>query len=379
MYYFNQAAGGLSHDSVIAAITQHLQAEQTIGSYRAAHAAQAQLQTLYRHIADLLHCAPSEIALTTGNSHGWNSVVASFPWQPGDKVLVTPGEWGGNLAMLQQLERRHGIEVITLPNHAQGGFDLAALQQRLQADPRIRMLCLTWLPANGSCLYPAAAIGALCAQYGVVYVVDAAQAVGHLPVDVQALQCDALSAPGRKWLCGPRGTGLLYVHPRLLAQLQPVTVDHRSCPIGSQGAQLRTDTLVLESSEHSFALRMGLKAALEQALTAGWPARWQAIAHQAQQLRQGLQAMPHVQLHDADDSVATCGIVCFSVAGLDATAVQAQLQAQGVDIAVHAPPFTPLDSQARQLPSVARAAVSATTGDSDVHALLQAVRQLRPV
>lgn len=376
MHYFNQAAGGLSHDSVIAAVTQHLQAEQAIGSYRAAQAAQVQLQTLYGHIADLLHCAPNEIALTTGNSHGWNSVVASFPWQRGDKVLVTQGEWGGNLAMLDQIQRRYGIEVVTLSQHAQGDLDLTALQQRLQTDTRIRMLCLTWLPANGSCLYPAAAIGALCAQYGVTYVIDAAQAVGHIPVDVQALQCGALSAPGRKWLCGPRGTGLLYVHPRLLAQLQPVTVDHRSCPMTSQGGKLRTDTLVLESAEHSFALRMGLKAALEHALETGWAARWQTIAHHAQQLRQGLQAMPHIQLHDSDDSVAQCGIVCFSVAGLDAATVQTQLQAQGIDIAVHAPPFTPLDSQDRQLGSVARASVGATSSDAGVQALLQAVHDL---
>lgn len=65
--------------------------------------------------------------------------------------------------------------------------------------------------------------------------IDAAQALGHIPVDVQALQCDALTAPGRKWLCGPRGTGVLYIRSSFLPQLRPMVVDHRSCPITAQG------------------------------------------------------------------------------------------------------------------------------------------------
>ncbi len=257
MIFLNHAANGLMPNSTVQAITDYLHAEQQRSPHLAELDAAPQLQQLYPLLAELLGSQPQDIALTSGNSHGWTAVVGAMPWQAGDKVLIAPGEWGGNVSMLQHLQSRHGISVQTMPCLADGSLDLPTLELLLQTDQQIKLLALTWVPANGAIIYSAEAVGALCSQYKVTFVVDAAQALGHFPVDVQRLQCDALTAPGRKWINAPRGTGLLYVHPRLLPKLQPLVVDHQSRPITAEGAQLRSDARRFELSESAISLKLG--------------------------------------------------------------------------------------------------------------------------
>lgn len=374
MHYFNQAAGGLMPDSVLQAVTDYMQREQALGSYVAAQQTQPQLQQLYAQLAALLHCQPTDIALTTGNTHGWCAVVGALPLQAGDRVLVTPGEWGGNYALLLQLQARTGCVVETMPCTADGHIDLAALEAGLDAS--VQLIALTWMPANGSTVYDAQALCQLCARHGIPYIIDAAQALGHIPVDVQALQCDVLTAPGRKWLCGPRGTGLVYLKPGFAARLQPMTVDHVSCPITPTGPVLRQDARMLEQSESSVALKLGLLAALDTAQTAGWAQRFVAIAERARQLRSALADVPGLSLHSLAAAPADCGVVPFTLQGHTPAQVQQALLQCHIQVAASGMGFTPLDMQARDLSAVVRASVSAHTTDADIQALVQALQAL---
>ncbi|MEG3001269.1 MAG: aminotransferase class V-fold PLP-dependent enzyme [Comamonas sp.] len=374
MHYFNQAAGGLMPDSVLQAVSHYMQREQVQGSYLAAQQAQPQLQQLYAQLADLLHCQPTDIALTTGNTHGWCAVVGALPLAAGDRVLVTPGEWGGNYAMLLQLQARTGCVVETLPCTPDGAIDLPALEASL--DARVKLIALTWVPANGATVYDAHGLGQLCARHGIAYIVDAAQALGHIPVDVQALQCDVLTAPGRKWLCGPRGTGLVYMKPGFAARLQPMTVDHVSCPITPTGAVLRRDVRMLEQSEASMALKLGLLAALETAQTQGWAQRFATIAQRAAQLRTALARVPGLTLHSLPSAPASCGIVPFTLEGYTPAQVQQALQAQDIQVAASSMGFTPLDMQARGLTVVVRASIAWHSTEADIAALVSALKTL---
>ncbi|MDH1816054.1 aminotransferase class V-fold PLP-dependent enzyme [Comamonas aquatica] len=377
MHYFNQAAGGLMPDRVLQAVTDYMQREQALGSYVAAQQAQPQLQQLYAQLAALLHCQPADIALTTGNTHGWCAVVGALPLQAGDRVLVTPGEWGGNYAMLLQLQARTGCVVETMPCTADGYIDLEALEAGL--DARVQLIALTWVPANGSTVYDAQALGQLCARQGIPYIIDAAQALGHIPVDVQALQCDVITAPGRKWLCGPRGTGLVYLKPGFTARLQPMTVDHVSCPITPTGPVLHQDARMLEQSESSVALKLGLLAALDTAQAEGWVHRFAAIAERARQLRSALADVPGLRLHSLAAAPADCGIVPFTLQGHTPAQVQQALLQCHIQVAASCMGFTPLDMQARDLSAVVRASVSAHTTDADIQALVQALQALSAV
>ncbi|MDR2326002.1 MAG: aminotransferase class V-fold PLP-dependent enzyme [Acidovorax sp.] len=373
MHYFNQAAGGLMPDHVLQTVADYMLREQAIGSFLAAQQVQPQLQQLYARLAELLHCAPTDIALTTGNSHGWNAVVGALPLAAGDRVLVAPGEWGGNYAMLLQLSARTGCMVETMPCTPEGALDLVALEAQLE---RVKLIALTWVPANGSTVYDAHALGRLCARHGIAYVIDAAQALGHIPVDVQALQCDALTAPGRKWLCGPRGTGVVYLKPGFVEKLHPQVVDHLSCPITANGPLLRRDARVLEQSEASMALNLGLLAALDSAQAQGWSQRFAAIALRAKQLRTALAGVPGLTLQQLADAPTDCGILPFTLEGYTPAQVQQALLAQEIQVAASGMGYTPLDMQARGLATVVRASVAWHTSEADIAALTHALKQL---
>jgi selenocysteine lyase/cysteine desulfurase len=324
--------------------------------------------------ARLFNADPTEIALTGGNSPGWGAAFAAMaPWRAGDRILVGRHEWGGNLAAMRLKAQRAGATLETIPSDDSGCVDPQALEAML--DERVRLIALTWLPANGGLINPAAAIGSVARRHGIPYFVDAAQAVGQLPVDVAQIGCDVLSGAGRKALRGPRGTGLLYVRRDFLDQLTPAFVDTHSAPLGADGEPvLRQDAARLESAEASLALRCGLANALQEALDIGLPAIRARIAATAQALRTELAAIPGITV--LDQGRERSGLVSFNFADQDAVSVQRAMAAQGITIGSNGVPYTPLDMQARGLTQIARASVSYLTSDAEIDRLLEGLRAL---
>jgi cysteine desulfurase/selenocysteine lyase len=223
-------------------------------------------------------------------------------------------------------------------------------------------------------MHPAAAVGALAQAAGVPFVLDAAQAVGQLPVDVRQLGCDVLTAPGRKWLRGPRGTGLMYVRRGFLAQLIPRVVDQFSAPFSGNDYKLRGDTRRFETSEACIAARLGLRVAIRSALTLGMEAIEHQIIERAQTLRQKLAGIERLQLHDLGRRQS--GLVSFNIPGMPASEVRARLMSLGVEVGVNGVAFTPLDMQARGLTEIVRASPHLYTTDEDIDRLLAAVNGL---
>lgn len=372
--HFNHAGASLPSTATLEAIQAHLRREAEQGPMEAGVAARAQTDQARQLAARLLNAQPDEIALTGGNSPGWGAAFAALgPWRDGDRILVGRHEWGGNLAAMRLATQHTGATIETIPSDDSGCVDPAALQAML--DERVRLVALTWLPANGGLINPAAAIGRATRAAGVPYFIDAAQAVGQLPVDVAEVGCDVLSGAGRKALRGPRGTGLLYVRRDFLPRLTPAFVDTYSAPLGADGQpQLRGDAARFESAEASLALRAGLANALREALDIGLDAIRARIDTVAQALRAELTAIDGIEV--LDQGRERSGLVSFNLAGLEAGAVQRALAAQGITIGSNGVPYTPLDMQARGLAQIARASVSYLTRDDEIERLLDALRTL---
>lgn len=372
--HFNHAGASLPSSATLEAIRAHLWREATLGPMEAGVAAREQTERARLLAAQLLNAQPSEIALTTGNSPGWGAAFAALgPWRPGDRILVGRHEWGGNLAAMQLAAQRAGASIEAIPSDSSGAVDPNELAAML--DERVRLISLTWLPANGGLINPAAAIGQVARHHGIPYFVDAAQAVGQLPVDVTQLGCDVLSGAGRKALRGPRGTGLLYIRQDFLPSLTPAIVDTRSAPLDANDAPvLRNDAARFESAEASLALRCGLANALQEALAIGMENIRARIEGISQALRHQLAEIPGVTV--LDRGLERSGLVAFNVTGRDAISVQSSLAEQGIVIGSNGIAYTPLDMRFRGLKRIARASVSYLTTESEIDKLVSGIRAL---
>ncbi len=293
---------------------------------------------------------------------------ASF--SPGDRVLTSRAEYASNVIGLLQVARRTGARVEVIPDDDAGQLSVDALRTML--DERVRLIAISWIPTQGGLVNPAAAVGAVARDAGVPYLLDACQAVGQLPVDVDTLGCDFLSATGRKYLRAPRGTGLLYVRSSRLAGLEPPFLDvHAARWSAGDEVVMRDDARRFESWEHNVATRLGLGAAVDYALALGVDAIAARVVALAESLREQLRRVPTLTLHDLGRE--QCGIVTFTIEGVDVYDLAARLRAQGINISVSTIDFARYDFEARGLEAVARASVHYYNTEDELERLVAAI------
>jgi cysteine desulfurase / selenocysteine lyase len=376
LMHFNSAGASLLSDATISAMQSYLYLENELGPMEAARASTDQIAAIRQSAAQLIGAQTSEMAFMASGSIAWGMAFAALPaLRAGERVFVTRQEWGGNLATLQAAADRAGAKVELIPCYDNGLLDLAAFSALL--DARVRLICLTYLPANGGLLHDATGLGKLANAAGIPYFIDASQALGQLPIDVKALGCDVLKAAGRKYLRGPRGTALLYVRTEFQTQLSPVFVDVASAPITisshANKISLRADAGKFESAEQSLLLLHGLGSAIAQAQSLGVERIFARIQQLACSARAQLAECPGVQVCDLGIASKRSGLVSFNVAGMDAFALQKTLQAQRINIGAVAASYTPIDMQQRALPSVARLALHYFNTEAEIARLCAAL------
>src|SRR5262249_49316602 len=135
------------------------------------------------------------------------------------RIWVTTYEYAGNLIALQLLARRRHCELTVIPTQPDGDVDLEWMRTNL--DERVALVSVVHMPSAIGLVQPIEAVGAILAGSNAVYVVDACQTIGQLPIDVGAIGCHVLTAAGRKFLRGPRGTGFAVIRPDLWARISP--------------------------------------------------------------------------------------------------------------------------------------------------------------
>jgi selenocysteine lyase/cysteine desulfurase len=168
-------------------------------------------------LAQLVGSPPDQIVLGNSTSYGLHLVANGLDWQDGDEVLVIEGDYPATILPWQRLDRL-GVRVRPL---RPAGDLLSAAELTAAIGPRTRLLAVTWVDSFTGRTLDLHELGAVCRQAGVLFVVNASQALGARPLDVSATPVDAVVACGYKWLCGPYGTGFAWLHPDLLDRLRP--------------------------------------------------------------------------------------------------------------------------------------------------------------
>lgn len=368
------SGAGLMPKAVTAAMCEHLALEQQMGGYEAHAAKAAELDAVYDDVAGLLNALPEEIALVENATVGWCQAFYALPLSAGDRVLTCEAEYAANYVAFLQRKKRDGIEIDVVPSTASGELDVQAMEQMI--DERVKLIAITWIPTNGGLVNPAEAVGRIARERGIPYLLDACQAVGQMPVDVQALQCDFLSATGRKFLCGPRGTGFLYVRKPWLSRLEPAMIDHFAAPwVSRDRYELRDDARRFETWENAYVLRAGLGAAVRHAMNLGLD-KIQARAWElARYAREALSDIDGATLRDIGQQ--QCAIVSLTIDGLDPASTVQSLRRQQINIGSSQPSSTRLDSEHRQLPALLRVAPHYYNTQEEIDLLVSALKTLK--
>ena len=369
--HLNNAGSALMPQPVLDAVVAHLELEARIGGYEAHDANAEAIDRFYTATAELIGAAPEEIAFVSSATRAWDMAFYSFRFERGDRILTSVADYISNYLAFLQTAERTGAEVVTVPNDEHGQLSVDALRDAV--DERVKLIAVTHVPTNGGLVNPVAEVGAVAREAGIPYLVDACQAAGQLPLDVDAIGCDALSATGRKFLRGPRGTGFLYVRAELLERLDPPLIDMRAADwVAPDRYELRRDGRRFEEWEQDYAGKVGLARAIDYALELGVEAIWGRVHELGVRLREQLAELDGVTLRDVGEE--RCAIVTFDVAEVPADHVMETLRRRGINVSVSATSSAVIESLERDLPDLVRASPHYYNTEEELGRLVESVR-----
>ena len=371
--HFNNAGSSLMPRPVLDATVSYLNLEAQIGGYEAADQQEAQIERFYSAAAELLNCDPDEIAFIENATRAWDMAFYAIPFQLGDRILTARAEYASNVIAFLQMAEQRGVSVEVIPSEETGELSVSALREMM--DEHVKLIAMTHVPTNGGLVNPAAEVGQVAQEAGVLYLLDACQSVGQMPVDVQAIGCDMLSTTGREYLRGPRGTGFLYVRREVIPVLEPPMLDlHAAQWTAPDQFITRDDARRFENWETNYAGKVGLTTALEYAMGWGLDAIYARVRELASSLRACLRDIPGVTVTDI--GTEQCGIVTFMVAGHPASDIQQTLSRQAIHVTTSSTSSTRFDMEARGLTLIVRASVHYYNDEAEIARFCAAIREI---
>jgi selenocysteine lyase/cysteine desulfurase len=371
--HLNNAGSALPPAIVTDAVVDHLRREELIGGYEAHAEAADRIEAVRDSAATLVGGRPDQIALLESATAAWSRALTAIaftrPLYEGDRILVSSAEYASNVLPLMQLAMRNGARVEFLPDNADGTVDVDAFAGLLDTD--VAIVAVNHCPSQNGLVNDVTALGAILRETDTWYLVDACQSVGQLPVDASAIGADFLSATGRKFLRGPRGTGFLYASDAALDELEPFPLDLHSATWTDDGYEVQESARRFEYWEKSYAGLLGMGAAIDYALDCGIEELSSRIAELAQYARDGLEMIPGVHVHDRGR--VRSGIVTLTRDGSTAAALAAHVKASGVNVSLSTPDYARRDFDTHGLDGLVRVSPHAYNTTDEIDRLLAIV------
>lgn len=298
--------------------------------------------TLKSTLSRLLHCQPEDLALVQSTTSGLLAIALCVPWQAGDAIVLTEGEFPANVTPWQQVAARFGLEIQWLPQPLPEEMPmwLEGLRETL-AQTRARVVTVSAVQFQTGLAMPLQEIGEICHEFGAELCVDAVQAVGAVPLDLHKLPIDYLAAGAHKWMNAVEGAGFVYISPRVVHNLRPTWAGWLSHEDGLgfllRGAgHLRHDRPIRQSADFleignvsslSFA---AMGAAADTLESLGIPEIFAHVQPILDALENGLTARGFVSLRARDPHLRSCTLAMRTPADVDVLDLQHQLADLGV-------------------------------------------------
>ncbi len=362
--HLNNAGAGLASRATLEAMIEYLRFEADRGGYEAAVAVTPRREAVRASAATLLHCATDEVVVTGSDTQAWTKAIWGLlvggGVRRGQRILVDRMAYDSHYLGLLQIAGLAGAAIEVVPSLGDGSLDLGALAGLLGDRPagaaaeQVALVAVTHVGTHRGLVNPVAEAGAVCRRAGVPYFLDACQSVGQLPVDVAAIGCDVATATGRKWLRGPRGTGLLFVRSDFAERLAPPGIGWSAAPWeDADHYRLRPGAERFVEFEVPVAAHLALGVAIDHTLALGVDIIAERVGILAEQLRADLVAIPGVAVHDGGTRRA--GIVTFTVDGQGPAEVATRATEAGINLSVSDAPWARLDMVAPHPTTTVRA------------------------
>ncbi|GAA4468694.1 aminotransferase class V-fold PLP-dependent enzyme [Phytohabitans houttuyneae] len=373
--HFNNSGCGLLARPVLDTMVDHLTLEASIGGYEASAARAASVREFYQQLAALINTSPDNIAFAGSSTHAYATALSSIPFEPGDVILTTRDDFISNQIAFLSLRKRFGVRVVHAPDLPGGGVDVAAMAGLMRRH-RPRLVAATHVPTNSGLVQPIAEIGRHCRELDLLYIVDACQSVGQLPLDVAEIGADFLAATCRKFLRGPRGSGFLYVSDRVLSgEYEPLFIDMHGARWTAPEQYEPVDTAArFEEWEFPYATVLGCAAATRYARGVGIDAIAARSPALGARLRDGLAAIPGVRVLDRGPQL--CAVVTFAIDNWLPQPFKAAMDARRVNSALSFREFAQFDFGDKDVDWALRLSPHYYNTESEVDTVVAAVGEL---
>lgn len=373
--HLNNAGASLMPDRVTKSITDHITLEAGVGGYEASALKANEVKEFYGQAAKLLNCKASNIAFTASATDAYTRALSSIPFKTGDVILTSNDDYISNQIQFLSFQKRFGIRVERIRNAPEGGIDLNDLDNKLKT-LHPRLLSITHIPTNSGLVQPVKEIGDIVGRYETWYLLDACQSMGQMKLDVTELKCDFLSACNRKFLRGPRGTGMLYVSDKALeGGLEPLFIDMRGAEwIEKDVYKQQEGAMRFEDWEFPYALVLGSCHAIEYCLQIGEERIQYRVRELSNYLRKKLESIDTVRVLDRGPELG--GLVTFNANGSEPVYLVQQLLERKINVVPSYRKFAVIDFGEKNVNWAIRASPHYFNTFDEINQFVEAVSEI---
>jgi len=309
--FLNSASASLMPKTVVEKITEYLKEELKIGGYAVQDNQAKKIEEFYFKASKLINAQPHNLAFTHDATDAYIKALSSIVFEPNDVIITTDDDYGSNQIQFISLQKRFGIQIKRIKILENGDLDLSNFMELVDHHTP-KLVAVSHVPTNSGLIQNVKAIGEICNSQQILFLVDACQSIGQLRVDVQEIQCDFLTATGRKFLRGPRGTGFLYVSDKVLnLGYHPLFIDGKGATWKKENEfEIEPSAKRFETWERSCALKMGLIETLKYLNKIDIENVEAYNSNLMEHFRRNLSSIPDVKLYDKGSK--KCNILTFN-------------------------------------------------------------------